>query len=312
MYFKNFKKLKGDASFRKFFRDRKSKSVIVFAEKEKKKNLLIYDAINQLLLKNKIHAPDLISESYNKNFIQIQDLGDITGAEIFKKFNISNYSKIFKILEKLKKIKSKNIKTFLNTGYKIPKYTNHLLVNEAQLFTKWYLPTKIRQNRGKISVEFINILKRLTLKLQLKKEVFVHRDFHISNIMIFRKKFYLIDSQDAVYGNEAYDLASLIDDVRLNTSLLNREKIYKNFVIKYKKVDLLKLRNDFEILSVLRCLKIIGIFTRLLKRDKKRSYVKMIPYAWSIIDERRKYNKKFSDFNVFLDKYFPKRIRNKK
>ena len=312
MRFNNFKKLKGDASFRKFFRDRKSQSVIVFAENDKKKNLLIYDAINQLLLKNKINAPYLISENYKNNFIKIQDLGDIIGAKIFKKFNISNYSKIFKILEKLKKIKSKNIKTFLNTNYTIPKYTNHILINEARLFTEWYLPTKIKKNREKISVEFLNILQRLTLKLKLKKEVFVHRDFHISNIMILKKKVYLIDSQDAVYGNEAYDLASLIDDVRLNISLLNREKIYNNFISKYKKVDLLKLRNDFEILSVLRNLKIIGIFTRLLKRDKKMSYVKMIPYAWSIIDERRKYNKNFSDLNIFLDKYFPKKIRNKK
>ena len=37
MRFNNFKKLKGDASFRKFFRDRKNQSVIVFAEKDKKK-----------------------------------------------------------------------------------------------------------------------------------------------------------------------------------------------------------------------------------------------------------------------------------
>ena len=239
-------------------------------------------------------------------------MGDVTGVKKFKKFNISNYLKLIDILQRLKKIKTKKIKTFLNTSYKIPKYTNQLLVDEARLFTKWYLPTKIKKNRKKISIEFLNILKKLTLQLELKKDVFVHRDFHISNIMILNTKFYLIDSQDAVYGNETYDLASLVDDVRLKLSLANREKIYNSFIIKNKKIDNLKFRNDFEVLSVIRNLKIIGIFTRLFKRDKKKSYIKMIPNAWSIIDERRKYNKKFNDLNIFLDKYFPKEIRKKK
>ena len=48
---KNLKKIKGDASFRKFFRkkDNNLNSIIVFAKKEKIKNLLIYDAINKII-----------------------------------------------------------------------------------------------------------------------------------------------------------------------------------------------------------------------------------------------------------------------
>ena len=39
--------------------------------------------------------------------------------------------------------------------------------------------------------------------------------FHVSNIMINKKKLGLIDSQDAIIGNPLYDVASLIDDVRI-------------------------------------------------------------------------------------------------
>ena len=55
------KKIKGDASFRSFYRKKNNKknSIIVYATKEKEKNLLIYDAINRLLIKNKILAPKL-------------------------------------------------------------------------------------------------------------------------------------------------------------------------------------------------------------------------------------------------------------
>ena len=64
------KKIKGDASFRTFFRKKigNKKSIIVFATKEKEKNLLIYDAVNRLLIKNKILAPKLYNETYKKNF----------------------------------------------------------------------------------------------------------------------------------------------------------------------------------------------------------------------------------------------------
>ena len=84
---KNFKKIKGDASFRKFYR-KKSKntnSIIVFTKKEKFKNLIIYAAINRILNKNKILAPKLFNENYNKNYIEIQDFGDHTMFDILKK-----------------------------------------------------------------------------------------------------------------------------------------------------------------------------------------------------------------------------------
>ena len=143
----------------------------------------------------------------------------------------------------------------------------------------------------------------------LKKRVLVHRDFHISNIMLNRKKIYLIDTQDLIYGNPAYDVASLIDDVRYKISLKNREILYKKFILKEKKNFSSKLRNDFEILSTLRNLKIIGIFTRLSKRDKKYAYVKMIPYAWQMIEERLNQNHNLYELKSFFDRYFPKNLR---
>ena len=307
MHFKNTVKLSGDASHRIFFRDKKNNSIIVYTKKEKKKNLLIYIAINNLLNKNKILTPQLISEKYKKNYIIIEDLGNQTVLKKFKNYNINNYVKIFKTLDKFKSVKTRKIKTFLKTNYILKNYSNNELIKEAKLFSEWYMPQIIRKNITQVQKLYIKIVKKLILDLKLKKKVFVHRDFHFSNMMIKKNKIYLIDSQDAVFGNEAYDLASLIDDVRIKLKLKNREEIYNKYNLKQKKKDLKKFRNDFEILSVLRNLKIIGIFTRLSKRDKKHKYLKMIPYAWKMIDERRKNNTAFGELNNFLSKYFSKR-----
>ena len=306
MNFKNIVELSGDASHRKFYRDKKNNSIIVYAKKEKRKNLLIYAAINELLNNNKILTPRLISEKYKKNYIIIEDLGDYTGLKKFKNYKIDNYIKLFEILKKLKLVRKRTINTFLKTNYTIKNYSNNELLREAKLFSDWYMPKIIKKKLSLSKKSYIKIIKKLILSLKLKKKVFVHRDFHISNIMIKKNKIYLIDSQDAVFGNEAYDLASLIDDVRIKIKLKNREKIYEKFISKQKKINPEKLRNDFEILSVLRNLKIIGIFTRLSKRDKKHKYLKLIPYAWKMIDERRKHNTRFEELNNFLSTYFQK------
>ena len=306
MNFKNIVELSGDASHRKFYRDKKNNSIIVYAKKEKRKNLLIYAAINELLNNNKILTPRLISEKYKKNYIIIEDLGDYTGLKKFKNYKIDNYIKLFEILKKLKLVRKRTINTFLKTNYTIKNYSNNELLREAKLFSDWYMPKIIKKKLSLSKKLYIKIIKKLILSLKLKKKVFVHRDFHISNIMIKKNKIYLIDSQDAVFGNEAYDLASLIDAVRIKIKLKNREKIYKKFISKQNKINPEKLRNDFEILSVLRNLKIIGIFTRLSKRDKKHKYLKLIPYAWKMIDERIKHNTKFEELNNFLSIYFQK------
>ena len=129
----------------------------------------------------------------------------------------------------------------------------------------------------------------------------MHRDFHVSNIMLKQKKFHLIDSQDAVIGNPAYDLASLIDDVRLKTSNSLKEEMLNHFTKKYLNKDLKKFENDFLILSVLRNFKILGIFSRLAKRDNKKIYLKYIPYTWSLIKLRTKNGKVFDELRIILN-----------
>ena len=142
-------------------------------------------------------------------------------------------------------------------------------------------------------------------QLNNKNVTFVHRDFHVSNLMYFKNQISLIDNQDALIGNQAYDLASLIDDVRLKTDNRLKEKVFNYYIKTNKKINLKKFKEDFEILSILRNLKIIGIFTRLAFRDHKKKYIQLIPHAWEMIDYRLKQNKIFKDLKLLLKNNFP-------
>jgi aminoglycoside/choline kinase family phosphotransferase len=313
------KKIKGDASFRSFYRKKldNKNSIIVYAAKEKEKNLLIYDAINNLLIKNKILAPKTYKENYKQNFIEIEDFGDNSVFNLLKKKGsnkINLYKKSIDLLNKIQKIKQNKTKTFQGKNYKIPIYDNNQLFNEAKLFSDWYAKKYVYKNKlSNFNIEMNKQIKFLLSKLKSKNDMLVHRDFHVSNLMKYKKQLATIDTQDALIGNRAYDLASLIDDVRFKSNKKFKDCIYNYYLkLNNKKINEVILLDDFEILSVLRNMKIIGIFTRLAVRDRKKKYLKLIPYAWKLIELRIKKNKIFNDLKILLDLNFSRKIRNLK
>ncbi len=310
---KELKEIKGDASFRKFYRNKKNNSIVVYSKKEKLKNLLIYDSINKILIKNKILAPKLLNHSYKDHLIEVEDFGDDTLFNILKKKKTNKeliFKKILKTLSKLQSIKDKHIINFKNQKYKVKEYDNKILSNEANLFSEWYVPKKLKRiNSRNFKKKYKKEVKNLLLKLKFKNDTFVHRDFHISNLIYFKNNIAVIDSQDALIGNKAYDLASLVDDVRLKTSHKFKNKVLNYYLKKFQKNKTKKFINDFEILSVVRNLKIIGIFMRLAARDNKKEYKKMIPYAWQMINYRMKNNIEFKNLRFLLKSNFPKFIK---
>ena len=147
----NFKKLneiKGDASFRKFYRNKNNHSIVVYDKKEKVQNLLIYDAINKILNKNKILAPKLLYQNYKNNYIEVEDFGDNTLYKVLK-HNKTNkeqiFKKILKTLSKLQLIKDKQVINLNSQKYKLLDYDNKILSNEAKLFSECYAPRNINK-----------------------------------------------------------------------------------------------------------------------------------------------------------------------
>ena len=322
MILKKFKlsPIAGDASFRKFYRKKKTKqnksSIFVLCKKEKFKNLLVYSAINEFLLKNNVKAPKLLSENYREGFIEIEDFCEVNFYNVLSKNKkrLKIYKRLVNLLIKIQKIKIKNINNFKYKNYRLKKYSLKELHKESDLFFDWYLPLIMKKEK------IINLKRRLRKELQLiyknlqfNNNVFVHRDFHVSNLMKINNKIGVIDSQDAIVGNLAYDLVSLIDDVRIKTSKKLKDDVLKYYIsknciiLKKRKKDFL---NDFNILSIQRSMKIIGIFSRLYKRDRKRKYLKLIPYTWELLELRLK-DQMFSKIKSILDEFIVYKKRKK-
>ena len=318
MHYK-IKKISGDASFREFYKVEKNfkSTILVKANKEKFRNLIIYAAINEILIKNKIRAPKLIQEYFVNNMMEIENLGNHSFLKYikYKKNKLNDYKKLIQLIIKLQKINFKKNLTFKNNKIKIKDHNLFELHKESDLFFDWYLKNKIKKkdfkkNKDKIKKE-LNIIYK---KLYFQQTCFVHRDFHASNIMIKNKKFGLIDSQDALRGNLLYDVASLIDDVRIKLPLKLKSSLLSYYLAKTTKIkkgkEELLAKRDFDILSVQRNLKILGIFVRLCKRDHKTNYLKFLPYVWKLLELRLK-NPIFFNLRFLLDNAVSQKNRKK-
>jgi aminoglycoside/choline kinase family phosphotransferase len=308
-----------DASFRTFYRLKLSKNskIIVIAKKEKYKNLTAYSTINKFLRINNILAPKLYTYNFSKDLIIIEDFGNCSFYEALlkNKNKLIIYKRLVDLLIKIQKIKPKLKIKNINGGFHIVhKYSNKYLFQESNLFFDWYLPLFLSKKKAyNIKVKSRKILTKLYNSLNFPNSYFVHRDYHAQNLMVVGKRIGVIDSQDALIGNPSYDLASLIDDVRIKTSSELKKQIYNYYLKKTLKIHSInskKFLEDFNILSVQRSLKIIGIFSRLFKRDKKKRYLKFIPYTWNLL-EMRMSGKIFLELKKILDQNIPKKIRKK-
>ena len=318
MQFK-LKKIRSDASFREFFRLYKGDktSIIVTSKKERFKNLVIYSAVNRFLRKKGILTPKLISQYFKEGIMEIEDFGNNTLLDSVKKSKnkLNLYKKCVNIIIKIQKIKPiKKIKLHSNKYFNLHKYNLANLHEETDLFFDWYLRSIIGKKKSLKFKKLIKIeLQKIYKKIYIKNNYIVHRDFHVSNIMPNKKGLGIIDTQDVILGNPMYDLVSLVDDVRVKTSKKIKDDIFqyylKNCSIKKKQVSFLK--NDFDILSIQRNLKILGIFYRLFKRDNKSQYLKYLPYTWNLIELRLK-NKIFRNLKIELKKAVNKKIRKKR
>jgi hypothetical protein len=255
--------------------------------------------------------------NFSRGIIIIQYFGYLSffKALIKKKNKLLVYKKLIDLLLKIQKIKPKTkIKNISNGLHVIDKYSNKHLFKESDLFFDWYLPLFLSRKKAlKIKIQSKKILTKLYNRLNFSNSYLVHRDFHVQNLMKVGKKIGVIDSQDALIGNPAYDLVSLIDDVRIKTSIKLKNQMYSYYLKKNPEIHEANSKNfleDFNILSVQRSLKIIGIFSRLFKRDKKNHYLKYIPYTWQLL-EMRMNSEIFLELKKILDRNISKKFRKK-
>ncbi len=161
-----------------------------------------------------------------------------------------------------------------------------MLAREAALVREWWLPAATGAAPSpELAAEFDGLVAQATATVEPVREVLVLRDYHGDNLIWLPERagvarIGLLDYQDALAGHAAYDLMSLLEDARRDTSLELREAMIARYLGRRPELDGAAFRAAYAALGAQRNLKIVGIFARLAIRDGKPRYLDLIPRVW--------------------------------
>ena len=300
--------LAADASFRKYYRVFENKNSYVLMDAPPKlEPIESFLKIASWLKKNKLPSPEIYAKDIKNGYILLEDFGDK---------NISQF--LHQKTNQEKKIYKESVDILIKISQKSPpsyakEFSSIVLMEEINLFIEWYLKlADVKLNKIAIN-EWIKLWENKFKEIKYEKRVLVLRDFHAENLMWYPKNHNtsnlgLLDFQDALSGHQAYDLVSLLQDVRRNVSKAIEQEMKLYFLDSSDIKDKKNFLKAYNILAAQRNIKILGIFSRLFLRDNKRKYLKLIPYTWSLVKSNIR-NPELSDINIWFGKYIPdKRI----
>jgi aminoglycoside/choline kinase family phosphotransferase len=192
----------------------------------------------------------------------------------------------------------------------IPPYDDAAMTREVGLFPDWYAPAV----GLKVDAESYYAAWRKVwgdvLSIVEHNPVLVLRDYHADNLMVLsgRHGLGILDFQDALAGHPAYDLVSLLQDARRDVAPELEEAMLDRYYEAANVADRERFRAHYEILGAQRNTKILGIFTRLWKRDGKPHYLPFQPRVWAYL-ERNLEHPALTSVRAWFDANVPPELR---
>lgn len=280
-------KIPGDASFRGYHRlTVENQKYIVMDAPPEKESVKEFIAVDQLMA-DYVHVPKMIATDEQQGFIVLEDLGNTDFADVIAK-DLRNtddmakteryYRQAMQEILAIQKIDINDAKAV------IPSYDDALLRREMALFTDWFLPYIGVSMNAEVEKLWQDLQADIIKQVTAQPQVVVHRDFHSRNLMVLDNSDELgvIDFQDAVIGAYTYDLASLLRDayIEYDENWVNTHVAHYHHMAQIEK-SLPDFTMDFNIMSMQRHLKVLGIFVRLFERDSKDRYLANLPKVFS-------------------------------
>ncbi len=269
--------LAGDASFRRYERvDHDSKIMVLMDAPPPWEDVGPFIAVTRLLEKAGVSVPAILDADESEGFLLLEDLGDGILTRVLKaepQRELELYSAACEALLALQKNSSRE---------HVPLYDEAVYLREVALFAEWFLPQIVGLEQARVlRAQWLEIWKAVLLAAPLQQAVLVHRDYHADNLLWLHdreghRSIGMLDYQDALWGDAAYDLVSLLEDARRDVAPATVKACFDAFANE-QGADFAA---RYALLGAQRNAKIIGIFARLCIRDGKAHYLDYLPRVW--------------------------------
>jgi aminoglycoside/choline kinase family phosphotransferase len=273
--------LAGDASFRRYFRVVSgTRSAVLMDAPPPHEDPRPFIAVATWLAGCGLNAPEIIAQDLERGLLLLADFGDSRLREALD----SDPARERGLYER-----ATDVLVHLHAHPPMAGLPVHGLdqwLEELKLFTDWYCPA--------VGIEADSMGYQAAWRAVLEPvandglgPVTVLRDYHAENIMLVDGRegiahFGLLDFQDALAGHPAYDLASVLEDARRDVPPAIEQAMIAHYVAATGQSDAFE--RAYWALAAQRNTRILGVFTRLWKRDGKPHYRRFQPRMWGLLE----------------------------
>ncbi|MGA9581590.1 MAG: phosphotransferase [Allosphingosinicella sp.] len=298
--------LAGDASFRRYFRvHRGGESAVLMDAPPEHEDIGPFLSVASHLLDRGFRPPRPLAVDRKQGLLLLEDFGDDRVGPVLQKEPDREREIYESAVDILARLAANPAPAELSP------YDGRAMEREVGLFPEWYLPAlELEVDEAGFLLAWRQAWDGL-LRVVREHPVLVLRDYHADNLMVLpgRSELGLLDFQDALAGHPAYDLVSLLQDARRDVSPELEETMIALYCERANVADRDLFRADYEILGAQRNTKILGIFTRLWKRDEKPFYPTMHPRIWGYL-ERNLAHPALAPVRAWFDSNVPAEFRN--
>lgn len=267
--------LAGDASFRRYFRvNAGGRHAILMDAPPPHEDPRPFVSVAQWLAERAFAAPAIHALDLEQGLVLLEDFGDSRlreAADADAAGAVPLYEAAVDLLVALR----------AHPAGELRAYDRVELQREVGLLTDWYCPAVgVDANAASYRAAWDEVLGHA----EAAAPVTVLRDYHAENLMLVgeQRRLGLLDFQDALAGHPAYDLVSLLQDARRDVDPALEERMLARYRAATGEGD--SFMQAYHVLGAQRNAKIVGIFTRLWKRDGKARYAALCPRVWSYLE----------------------------
>ena len=218
-----------------------------------------------------LSAPEVIAADAPAGLVLLEDLGDDLFSRVLadRRLEPRLYETAVDLLAALHQ---------MPLDLALPRYDDAWLIREAALLVEWYAP----ELDAAAAAEYLAIWRELLPAARVGADGFVYVDYHADNLLWLPPRaglarIGLLDFQDARLGPPAYDLVSLLEDARRDVEPELARALMQRYLNARPELDADAFRAAYALLGAQRNAKILGLFSRLARRDRKPRYLDLLP-----------------------------------
>ncbi|MHA1153958.1 MAG: aminoglycoside phosphotransferase family protein [Alphaproteobacteria bacterium] len=278
--------LAADASFRRYERlSRDGASRVLMDAPPPRENVRAFDQIARTLIDLGLSAPRPLEIDEAAGLMLLEDFGDRTFTRALAED--ADEATLYRLAIDSLIVLHRRWRPV--SGAEPPPYDNARLLDEALLLPDWFLPAlRGAPTPEPVRAAYIEAWRTVLARARAVPDCLVLRDYHVDNLMLLEGRegvaaCGLLDFQDAVIGPIAYDVVSLLEDARRDIDSGVAAEMLARYLDAFPELDRARFMESYAVLGAQRAAKIVGIFTRLSRRDEKDQYLHHIPRVWRIL-----------------------------